>query len=90
MSSLATFLMAISGSLAARVLTGLGIGIFSYAAITTLISTVNGLVISNFNGIGSFTLKIVNLAGGGQAVAIICAAFVVKGSLMAIKSMRPV
>jgi len=90
MSSLATFLMAISGSLAARVLTGLGIGIVSYAAISTLIATVNELVIANFNSLGSFALKIVNLAGGGQAVAIICAAFVVKGSLMAIKSMRPV
>jgi len=90
MGALGAFLISITGSVAARVMTALGIGIFSYAAISTLIDVVNSAAVSNFNSMSGVSLSIINLAGGGQAIAIICAAFVVKGSLMAIKSMRPV
>lgn len=84
------FLLSITGSLAARVLTALGIGIFSYAAINTLISNVITQINSSYGAMPSFSLAIVNLAGGGQVLAIICSALVVRGSLMAIKSMRPI
>lgn len=83
------FLLSITGSIAARVMTSLGIGIFSYAAIDTLITAVNNQILTNFNSMGVFALAIVNLAGGSQVIAIITAAFVTKGSLMAIKQMRP-
>lgn len=89
MTTLASFLLAITGSLAARVLTSLGIGIFSYAAINTLISTVTSAITANYNGMGIFPLAIINLAGGSHVLAIISAAMVVRGTLMAVKSMRP-
>ncbi len=89
MTTLASFLLAITGSIAARVLTSLGIGIFSYAAINTLISGISSALIANFNSMSLVPISIVNLAGGGQALSIILAAFVVKASFMAVKSMRP-
>lgn len=89
MTALATFLMAITGSIAARVLTSLGIGIFSYSAFTTVINTVITNVTTNYNGMPSFALNIVNLAGGGQCMGILFAALTVRASLMAIKTMRP-
>ncbi len=84
------FLLSITASLAARVVTSLGIGIFSYAALSTLASAVVSQVTTNFNGMGSFTLSIINLAGGGQAIAILTAAIITRASLMAVKAMRPV
>ena len=89
MQFLAPFLLSITGSIAARVLTSLGIGIFSYAALTTLTATVISNITSNFNALPVAALAIVNLAGGGQAIAIICAALVTRASLSTIKSMRP-
>lgn len=90
MTTLAAFLLSITGSIAARALTALGIGIFSYAAITTLTNTVIANVTSNYNAMSSVTLAIVNLAGFGQALGILFAAMVARASLMAIKKMRPI
>lgn len=90
MATLATFLLGITGSLAARALTSLGIGIFSYAAISTLMGTVISNVTSSYNSMSSVVLQIVNLAGFGQALGVIFAALTVRASLSAIKKMRPV
>jgi len=89
MTTLAAFLLSITGSLAARVLVALGIGIFSYAALSTLAASVQSHVISNWNGIGSVVLSLLNLAGGGQALGILISALITRASLMAIKKMRP-
>ena len=83
------FLVSITGSIAARAMIALGIGVFSYAALNTLASSVTSAVTSSYSGMGSFTLSIVNLAGGSQVIAILCAAIVTRASLMAVKSMRP-
>lgn len=90
MQTLAAFLLAITGSLAARVLTALGIGIFSYAAITALASTVVSQVTSSYNGMHGTVLALVNLAGGGQALGILLAAMTTRASLGAIKKLRPI
>ncbi len=84
------FLVSITASVAARVMTSLGIGIFSYAALSTLASSVVSSVMSNYAGLSATTLAIVNLAGGGQALAIMTAGLVTRASLMAVKSMRPI
>lgn len=85
MSTLASFLMAITGSLAARVLTSLGIGFLSYAALSTLASTVVNNITSNYNALGGVVLPLLNLAGGGQVMGIMCAALVTRASLLAVK-----
>lgn len=89
MATLASFLLAITGSLAARVLTSLGIGIMSYAALTTLAGTVVANITSNYQSTPSQVLNLLNLAGGGVGLGIICAALVTKASLQAIKKLRP-
>ncbi len=89
MQFLAPFLLSITGSIAARVLTSLGIGIFSYAALTTLTTAVITNIQANYNALPLIPLAIINLAGGGQAIAIICAALVTRASLSAVKSLRP-
>jgi hypothetical protein len=90
MNTLATFLMSISGSIAARVLLSLGIGIFSYTAFNTLASNVVTQVTNNYNATDLVVLNLLNLAGAGEALGILLAAMVSRASLMAIKKMRPI
>lgn len=87
-TTLASFLMAISGSIAARVMLSLGIGIVSYQSITTLANTVVNNVTQNYNNIDPVPLALLNLAGGGQALGILLAALVTRASLVAIKRFR--
>jgi len=89
-AALAPFLIAITGTLAARVMVALGIGVFSYAALNTLASSVVSAVTSSYSGMGAFPLAIVNLAGGSQVFAILTAAIITRASLMAVKAMRPI
>lgn len=89
MSTLAAFLISITGSIVARAFTALGIGIFSYAAITGLVGAAISSMTTSYNSMGSVTLDIVNLAGFGQALGVITAAMVTRASLSAIKKMRP-
>lgn len=88
METLASFLMSIAGSLAARVLISLGIGIVSYSAITNLASTAANNVTQNYNAIDPIVLAILNLAGAGQALGIFLAALTSRASLVAIKRFR--
>lgn len=90
MTTLAAFLLSITGSLAARVMTSLGIGVFSYAAISTLISTIQTNISTNYGLIDSVVLSILNLAGGGTILGILIAAMVTRASMQAIKKMRPI
>jgi hypothetical protein len=86
----ATFLLSITGSIAARVLTSLGIGIFSYAAISSVLNIVIANITSQYQSMNSVVLNILNLAGVGQALGIIIAAMTVRASLLAIKKLRPI
>jgi len=84
----AQFLMAISGSIAARVMLSLGIGIVSYSAINTLAQTVKNNVTQNYNALDSVVLSLLNLAGAGEALGILLAALITRASLVAIKRFR--
>jgi len=88
MPTIAAFLLSITGSLAARVLTSLGIGFMTFAALTTLASAVVSNATSSYQSMPATVLALVNLAGGGTGLGIILAAFVTKASLMAIKKLR--
>lgn len=90
MTTLAAFLLSITGSLAARVLLSLGFGFVTYTALTTIASSIVSSVTSSYNGMASTTLNILNLAGVGQGIGIILAAITTKAALTAIKKLRPV
>jgi hypothetical protein len=90
MGAIATLILSLTGSVAARVLTSLGIGIFSYAALSTLAQQVVSSAQGAFNGLAGPTLQIINLGGGGEALGIISAALISRASLAAIKTLRPI
>lgn len=85
MTTIAAFLMAITGSLTARVLTSLGIGFISYTALTSLASAIISGVSGAYNSAGGNVLAILNLLGVGQAFGIILGAMVTRASMSAIK-----
>lgn len=87
--NLATFLLAITSSIAARVLFSLGFGFFSYAALTSLANTAISTAQTNYNLIDSRVLQMLNLGGIGQFMGILSAALVTKATLLAIKKLRP-
>jgi len=84
---LATVLLGLTGSIVSRVLTALGLGLVSYAVFNTMAQTITGHIISNYNGMPSTALAIVNLAGGGAGLSVIASAFVTRASLMAISKL---
>ncbi|MDP1614481.1 MAG: DUF2523 family protein [Methylococcales bacterium] len=90
MTTLFSFLISIAGSLAARVLISLGIGIFSYAALGSLAETVSSSVSGAWNSQAGVLIALLNLAGGGEVLGILIAALISRASLMAIKHLAPI
>ena len=88
MGSLAAFLMGITGSLVARAFVALGISIVSYAALTTVVGNIIGIMQTNYNALPSTTLQLANLGGLGEFMGIITAAFIARVSLIALKRFR--
>jgi hypothetical protein len=90
MGTISAFLLAITGSLAARVLTSIGIGIFSYAALSTLAGSVISAAQSNFGQIDSTVFSLINLGGIGESMGILSSALITKATMLAIKRIRPI
>lgn len=78
--TLAGFLMAIIGSLAARVIFSLGIGWISYNGVTYALSEVRGFIESAWS-VSTPVLDILLLAGMGHAVGILLSALSVRATL---------
>lgn len=78
--TIAGFVMAIAGSLAARILTSLGIGWISYNGIMSAIGYVKTQVDAAFS-VASPVLDVLLLAGMGHAVGILLAAITARGML---------
>lgn len=87
---IATFLLAITGSVVSRAVVALGFGIFSYAALTAAVTAVLASAQGYFSQIPLATLQIINLGGIGESLGIIAAALITNASLQAIKRMRPI
>lgn len=79
------WLLSIAGSIAGRVLLALGIGIVSYAGLSTFVSSVNNQIQANYNSLPSTTLQLANLGGLGDFLSIVTAAFVTRVSLTVLK-----
>lgn len=80
---LGAFLLSMVGTLTARVLTSIGVGVVSYAAFNTLATSFTDSVISSFGGTPASVIQILYLCGVGTALNIICSAILTKGTLMA-------
>lgn len=79
---LGAFLSAGVGYLAVRALTGIGVGIISYTAITALLQQLLTLAQGYYSNIPSFALQIVGLAGFGQAIGIIAGAITFRATFV--------
>lgn len=90
LEGLKTLLIAIAPSLAARVMSSIGIGVISYASLTALTNTVISNVNSSYGLIGSVPLAFLNLSGFSTAITIITSAIVTRVTLTALKKFVPI
>jgi|GEM_PF-3047694 len=80
---LGAFLEAAAGPLAVRVLTSLGLGTISYAALNILIEGAIYYAQTQYTGLPSSIANLVGLAGLGECMGIIAAAITFRISLQA-------
>lgn len=78
-------MLAITSTVTARVFTFLGLGFISYSGIKVLASKLEADLFSAYAGINPVILDVLNLAGLGESLHIITAAFITKAGLMAVK-----
>lgn len=81
----ATIMMGLTASITARVFTTLGLGFLSYASIKVLATQLQDSIFSNYAAVDPVLLQVLNLAGVGQFLHIVTAAFITRAGLMAIK-----
>lgn len=74
MATLSGVLTSLAGPLAKKVLTALGMGVVSYAAITAALAAVTSAITSAYGSITGDIAAIISLAGFGQAIGIILGA----------------
>lgn len=88
--NLAAFLLAITGSLAARVFTTLGLGLVVFTGLSALLTAITTQITAQYANIPALTMQLIQLGGGIDAISIILAALTARVSMIALKSYRPV
>lgn len=88
--SWATWLMALVGPIARRVLVSLGISLVTYAGISTAINTLLSNAKSAFGGFGGPAGQLFAMAGGNVFLSIIAGAIIGRVSMIALKRFMPV
>lgn len=80
---LGAFLASAVGPLAKRVLTSLGFGIISFAAVTAALNTLIGYAQGAYNGMPMYAFAFLGLAGVGYGLGLIAAALVFRAAYLA-------
>lgn len=75
---IAGLLSSLLGTAAARVLTGAGLGLATFAALTPLVLSALGAVSTHFNGIASNVANVMLLSGFGLGVTMIGSAMLTR------------
>lgn len=90
MNGFGTFLAAIAGSLAKRVLTAIGIGIVSYAAMSAALNAALAAAKNAWAGLAGFpeALALLQMAGVSTAASIIAGALVARVALQSLKKLE--
>lgn len=81
LKALGSFLTKLVGKSGATILTGAGLSIASYAAITTAATTALTVAVNSFSGLGSDLANIVLLCGVGQSISILGAAILTRAAI---------
>jgi hypothetical protein len=85
---LGPFLIAITGSIAARVLLSLGMGVVSYAVLSTLANDFVNHIQATYSLLNGSVLALLNLFGFGTSLGILGSALITRATFMAIKKLR--
>ena len=88
MAGLGTFLVGLAGPAARKVLTSLGLGVASYAAMTAALNSALSAAKGALSGFSGDFLPIVQLSGVFVAMSIIAGAFVARVTLSAVKKLE--
>lgn len=89
MAALGTFLVAIAGPVAKRVLSSIGIGVVSYAGLTVVLNQLLSNARSAWSGLAGDVAGLVGLAGLNTAASIMAGALITRVSLSALKRFEP-
>lgn len=90
MGSLASLILALTGSVAARVLTSLGIGLVTYIGLDQLAGAVTSQVQASYGSMPASVIQFLGLAGVGQAIGILLGALTARVAMVATKRYRVV
>lgn len=82
---IAAWLMSIAGPIITRVLIQLGVGIVSYAAVSTAVATLINQAKSSYLGMPADVLSILAMSGANDAMGIIVAAISARLALQVTK-----
>lgn len=74
MGNLAALLMALASPIAKQVLLSLGLGIITFAGMSTALNAITTLIQTNLSGMSAAVAALMGLAGAGQALGIIAGA----------------
>jgi len=90
MSGFGSFLAAIAGTLAKRVLTALGIGVVSYAAMSAALEAALSAAKNAWAGLAGFpeALALIQMAGVTVAASIIAGALTARVALQSLKKLE--
>lgn len=85
MGALGSWLVGLAAPAVRNVLLSLGIGMVSYAALSSAVSTLLSQAKNYFNGLPSHLAGLVGLMGGGEILSILAGAMVARTALAAVK-----
>jgi hypothetical protein len=78
------FVMSAIGPWVKQALVAIGVGVVSYAAVSTLIEAAKTQVVSNWSAMGGPVAEILGLFGFGTSISIVLGGVAARGALMAV------
>ncbi|WP_024302783.1 DUF2523 family protein [Pseudogulbenkiania sp. MAI-1] len=85
MANFASALFALVAPAAKQVLASIGLGVITYAGLSTALGAINTLIQNNLNGIIPSVAALLGLAGAGQALGILSGAVAYRIGLVVTK-----
>lgn len=88
MAGLGTFLVALAGPIAKKVMISLGFGVVSYAAVSVALAAVLSEAKNAWGGLGGEALALIQMAGIGVAASIYAGALTARLALQTLKKLE--
>lgn len=85
MPNIGTWLVSLTGPIVAKVLTSLGLGIVSYAALSTALNAALSAAKAAWSGLGGDALSLIQLSGASDALSIVAGALIARLGLLTLK-----